>query len=153
VVNNVFSVKKIISRADEITIQDILGEQLIKLVQLLDTSYQKTGNLKSLIFQIYQERSFLDNRDLRITLIDLLKFEEVKLIADTLGYLSSNDPDEYTFLKRKKFVFGSEDEIIFYNFFNNNIPKSTHEVSTNFSSIENVLSDYQFVPAPKKSSK
>jgi DNA repair protein RadD len=106
VVNNVFSFKKIISRVDEITIQDILGKQLIKLVNLLDTSYQKTGNLKSLIFQIYQERSFLDNRDLRITLIDLLKFEEVKLIADTLGYLNSNDSDEYTFLKKEGICVG-----------------------------------------------
>ncbi|MEH7073823.1 DEAD/DEAH box helicase, partial [Neobacillus drentensis] len=145
-----FSVKKIISRADEVTIQDILGEQLIKLVQLLDVSYQKTANLKNLIFQIYYERSFLDNRDLRLTLINLLKFEEVKIIADTLGYLSSNDSDEYTFLKKKKFVFGSEDELIFYNFFNISIPKRTYIESTNFSSIENVVSDYQLFPHQRR---
>jgi DNA repair protein RadD len=146
----VFSVKKIVSRADEITLQEILGNQLIKLVKLLDPNYQKTANLKSLIFQIYQERSFLDNRDLRLTLIDLLKFDEVKLLADTLGYLSSNNSDEYTFLKKKKFISGSEDELIFYNFFNIATQKRINHEDTNLTSAESVVSEYQLFPHQRR---
>jgi DNA repair protein RadD len=82
------------------TIQEILGKELIALIQQLDEKSKRTANLKNLIFQIYQERSFLDNKNLRIILINLLKFNEVKLIADTLGFIGSNETNEYIYLKK-----------------------------------------------------
>ncbi|WP_423798163.1 DEAD/DEAH box helicase [Neobacillus sp. SAB-20_R2A] len=145
-----FSIKNIISRADELTIQEIIGKQLIKLTQLLDEKYLKTANLKNIVFQIYEERSFLDNKNLRIILINLLRFNEAKLIADTLGFPSSSETDEYIFLKKKKLVNGSEDEMIFYNFFGIPISKSDFGEKELNLPWETVSADYQLFPHQRK---
>jgi DNA repair protein RadD len=149
----VFFVKKIISRSDELTVQDILGKQLIKLMQLLDENYLKTANLKNLIFQIYQERSFLDNKNLRMILINLLKLNEAKLIADTLGYIGSTETNVYNFLRKKKFVSGSEDELLLYNFFNISTPKYTTQVVDVSETLENADSQYQLFPHQRRAVK
>ena len=119
-----FSIKSIISRADEFTIQGILGKQLIKLIQTMDPKYRKTNELKKLIFQIHSEQAFLEDIKLREILINLLKIDEVKLVSNTLGYLTNTKyKDEYVYLKNKRFVSGSEDELLFYNFFSVSLSK------------------------------
>lgn len=118
-----FNVRNIISRADELTFQELLGQELIKLIQTLEPKYSKSSEMKHLIFQIYSERAFLDNMKLRGILLDLMKQNEIKIIADTLGFLNSKYQDEYEYLKKRKFTSGSEEELIFYNFFNIPLPK------------------------------
>ncbi|MHC8520853.1 DEAD/DEAH box helicase [Rossellomorea sp. H39__3] len=112
------SVKMIISRADEFTIQNILTSQFIKLMQSLDSKYFKTSEQKKLIFLTYEEHHFIESVFLRSILIDLLREEEVNVISDTLGFLRSDLTCPYEYLKNKKFIKNSEEERILYYFFN-----------------------------------
>jgi DNA repair protein RadD len=86
-----YKIKDIIARADEVTVEKILNKQLVQLVQKLDKKYLKTSELKKLIFLINEERKFLDDKTFREILIDLLRVEEIKLLAETLGFLISKD--------------------------------------------------------------
>jgi DNA repair protein RadD len=141
-----FNIRNIISRADEHTIQIILGKQLLKLIQLLDPKYVKTSQLKNLIFEIHDERIFLDDRNYRSILINLLKIGEAKLLAETFGFLNSVENNEYEFLKKKKFVNRSEDQIIFYNFFNVSIPSYSMIETSILESKSFINGNYQLFP-------
>lgn len=112
------NVKKIVSRADEYTVQKILSRQFIKLMQSLDHKYLKTSELKTLIFLTYEEHDFIKNTLLRSILIDLLREDEAKLMSETLGFLSSNVTCPYRYLKSKKVKRNSEEETILYYLFN-----------------------------------
>lgn len=130
------SVKRIVSRADEFTVQKILSRQFIKLMQSLDHKYIKTSELKNLIFLTYEEHHFIENTLLRSILIDLLREDEAKLISETLGFLSSTVTCPYRYLKSKRVKRNSEEETILYYLFNlapsqrdaESISKSIHTV-------------------------
>lgn len=140
-----FDVKKIISRADERTIGQILGNQLLKLVQTVEPKYQSSSEIKKLIFLLHPEKEFLNNKKLRSILIDLLKPEEIRLIADTLGFLNSNEKNYYSFLKKKNIIAGSQDELLLFNFFNM-VPTYRKSEVMNFSAREPLKGGYELFP-------
>ncbi|WHY88588.1 DEAD/DEAH box helicase [Neobacillus novalis] len=148
-----YKVKDIISRADEVTVEKILGKQLVLLVQKLDKQYVKTNELKKLIFHINEERKFLDNKKFREILIDLLRVEEIKLLAETLGYLNSKGINEYVFLKNKKIISKSEDELIFYNFFDVKVPQFKNEFELQVGNQETIDPRYKLFPHQRRAVK
>lgn len=112
------NIKKIISRADEFTVQKILSKQFIKLMETLDPKYIKTTALKSLIFLTHKEEEFIEDKKLREILIDLLREKEVNMVAETLGFSKSIHICPYQFLKNMKIKVNSEEETAFYYLFN-----------------------------------
>ncbi|MGM0846488.1 MAG: DEAD/DEAH box helicase [Bacillota bacterium] len=145
-------VKRIISRADEFTIQKILDPQVIKITQLIDSNFSKTSEMKKLIFTTIEEREFLNDKTLRSVLIDLLREDEVRMIAETLGFLNSNITNHYEFLKKKKMKRHSGDELIFYNFFNLSPPmiEKNSKAGVLNSSLSPLLSNYQLFKHQRK---
>ncbi|MCA0982562.1 DEAD/DEAH box helicase [Halobacillus yeomjeoni] len=113
------NIEKVLSRADEITVQEIIGTQTIKILRLVDEKYQYNNALKKMVLEIEGKNLLLLDQSLRNTIIDLLKPEEVKFLGTVLGINVSESSliNGYEKIKKKKFARGSNDERELFTFF------------------------------------
>lgn len=85
------NLREILLRADEITIQEILGEQTVKILNLLHDDGIYLSELKRLLLSLHSDEELLSNNKFRNIILDLLKPDEAKAIARILGVYRSTD--------------------------------------------------------------
>ncbi|WP_318503038.1 DEAD/DEAH box helicase [Bacillus sp. T3] len=113
------SIKEIIHRADEITIQEIIGSQTVKILNLINES-NYNSKFKKIILEFHSEEKILSDKRLRDIVIDLLRLEEIKALAKILGVYNSHDEiyDIYKKVKNINFRKNSESMNLLFSIFN-----------------------------------
>ncbi|MFK5710236.1 DEAD/DEAH box helicase [Lysinibacillus boronitolerans] len=114
------NLKEILLRADEMSIQDILGEQTIKILNLLNEDGIYLSELKRLILNLHSGEDLLSNPKYRKIIIDLLKLDEAKTIARILGVYHSTDTPAswYKTIKDLRYHRNSENLNTLFSIFN-----------------------------------
>lgn len=128
-------IKKIISRADEYTIQKILGTETIKILNMLSGGSTYNKEFKELLLKLHNPESFLLNKELRDLIIDLLKPEEIITLARILDvYRKENSLNtHYKSVKSIRFRNGTEKQSVLFSFFNLHLPvEKVQEELTHF---------------------
>ena len=148
------TIKEIIHRADEITIQEIIGSQTIKILNLIDES-NYTSKFKKIILDFHSDEKILSDKRLRDIVIDLLRPEEIKTVAKILGVYNSHDEIYAIYKKVKDLYFRKNSEstnLLFsiFNVNNKNVPEQLIETPFNISISGNYqLFKHQRVAAAK----
>lgn len=75
----------LLSRADDETLQTLLGDAVIRLLKLLDFSLATPTKLQEILLGLHSPESLLLSREHRILLIYLLRPEQAKILAAILG--------------------------------------------------------------------
>lgn len=95
------NVEEIIRRADEITIQEIIGNQTVKILNLMKNNNNYLSEIKKIILDLHSEEALLTNKKLRDIVIDLMRHAEVKTLAKILGVYDPQD-EIYEIYKKVK---------------------------------------------------
>ncbi|RUL46533.1 DEAD/DEAH box helicase [Lysinibacillus antri] len=123
------SVKELISRADEITVQEIIGNQTIKILNLMNNGNSYTSKLKKIILDLHSEEKLLTDKKFRDILIDLMRPEEIKTVARILGIYSPRDEIYAVYERVKNLNFRKNSE-------HYNLLLSVFDVTQNYVSTE-----------------
>lgn len=107
------NIKNTLSRADEFTIQQIIGVQTVKILSLLNETPAYNSEFKKLILKLHTPEKILLDKKLRNIIIDLLKEPEIKYLARCLEIYDGNLslPQLYEKVKNTNFKRGSKNEI------------------------------------------
>lgn len=137
--------KKLLSRADEYTLQQIMGSQTVKILHLLKEDSLYNRDLKELILRLHSPQSLLQIKEYRDLLIDLMREEEIKALGRILNLYSSYEPlsNLYEKIKKERFRQGSSMQQSLYDFFNIRYLK---EENTEIISEYNVQGSYSLFP-------
>ena len=106
---------RLLSRADDQSLQTLLGRSVLKLITILDPALTSPSKLVDLIFDLYTPQGLLADRQTREVLIDLLRLKEIEQLTSILD--TTAQPDIYDQIKRRRFRQGSATEAAFYNYF------------------------------------
>jgi len=106
--------RDVVSRADEETIQSLLGRPIIRLLSLLDSKLATPSRLKDLVIRAYSEEGILRDRDRRNRIIDLLRIKEAETLAKALQLPATSPFEE---LRLARFSRHSEAEKVLFLFF------------------------------------
>ena len=87
-----FTVKfdALLSRADDQTLQALLGDTGMRLIMLLDPKLSTPTKLKEIIVGLHTLEGLLLSREARTLLVDLLRPAEAKKLADLLKLDTTN---------------------------------------------------------------
>ena len=112
--------KNLLSRADEYTLQQMMGSQTVKILRLLKEGSLYNSELKELILRLHTPQLLLQNKQYRNLLIDMMKEEEVKTLSRILGLYSSESSlsDIYKNIQKANFRQGSKRQRSLFDFFN-----------------------------------
>jgi DNA repair protein RadD len=103
----------LISRADDESLQTLLGPKIMGLLMALDTN--NPTQLKRVLLNLRHPTSLLSDPDTRNLLIDLLRPNEATFLAQLLGVRT--DPDVYSNLKKCSLRKNSDKENRLFEFF------------------------------------
>lgn len=109
-----------LSRADDLTLQTLVGSSAVRLLRLLDPSLATPSNLRNLLVQLRSREGLLLAKDSRASLIDLLRPEDLKILAAVLGQPTTGDC--YQRLKEVSISSGSSRERALFDFFELTVP-------------------------------
>ena len=115
------TVKHILSRADDETLSKLVGETAISLLMKLDPRIATPANLRQIAINLHGCAGFLLSKEYRGLLIDLLRPNEVEILATILGVKNKSEP--YTALKNLAIHRHSERETALFNFFEEDLPQ------------------------------
>lgn len=104
-----------ISRADDQTLQNLIGVAVIRLLRLLDPNMATPSHLRELLVRIHTPEELVLDKQSRNQLIDLLRPQEAKILATILGYTSTDDC--YARIKEVTITAGSKQERVLLDFF------------------------------------
>ncbi|ARK22056.1 DEAD/DEAH box helicase [Sporosarcina ureae] len=112
--------KNLLSRADEYTLQQMMGSQTVKILRLLKEGSLYNRELKELILRLHSPYSLLQTKEYRDLLIYLMKEEEVIALSEILGLYSSRVPVShiYEIIQKANFREGSQRQQRLFGFFN-----------------------------------
>ncbi|MGE7696707.1 DEAD/DEAH box helicase [Lysinibacillus sp. NPDC094177] len=105
------NLKEILHRADEITIQEILGTQTVKILSLMSNEGIYIGEIKKIILDLHSEEEMLLDCNFRNIIFDLLKLDEAKALAKILGVFSPQDSTQTIYKKLQSLNFRKNSEI------------------------------------------
>jgi superfamily II DNA or RNA helicase len=105
----------LLARADDETLQILLGQSAVRLITALDRSLATPTNLRNVLLRLHPREELLLAPQTRGSLFDLLRPDEAKLLAEMLGV--SDNGDVYGSLKALRATRGSERERILFGFF------------------------------------
>jgi DNA repair protein RadD len=112
------TVSQVLSRADELIIQELLGEQTVRLLRVLNQSFSYNSSFKELIIELFGEQELLINKKYRNILINLLKSSEANLLSQILGIKQKGlNGDIFSSLNNQTFRRGSKQEESLFYFF------------------------------------
>lgn len=114
---DILKIYNLLSRISESDYKVLLGEQAIKILRLTNDKELYTRDLKKITFDLFGENYFLINKEARKILINSLKIEEIKELANELNFKNSDVLELYTKISNKSFVKGSELERKLFEFF------------------------------------
>lgn len=123
-----------LSRADDQTLQTLLGGVGMRLITLLDPKLSSPTKLKEIIVGLHTREGLLLSRESRVLLFDLLRPAEAETLANLL-HLNTNMP--YDALKDLRLSKGSTREQVLFDFFRLSVPLiQEHVEAPNTESIE-----------------
>jgi len=105
----------LLSRAEDETLQAILGRPGIRLLTLMDRSLVTPSKLREVIIGLYTREGLLLSPEKRALLFDLMSINDANDLATSLG-INLNE-DIYKALKALRVRRGSSREKILFNFF------------------------------------
>src|SRR6476661_1096867 len=118
----------LLSRADEETLQTLLGCSAFHLVNLLDSRLATPTNLREVLVSIYSRESLLLSKDTRTILFELLRPKQAEILATILS--ASDNEDVFQALKEVKIRRGSERERALFDFFELVVPSTEESEET-----------------------
>lgn len=113
---------QVYSRISEDVIQDLFGKHTMKLLKLLYTGKIEFSFLRKLFLDTYGVESILWDKKCRNEIIDLLRPNEIQILASDLKIRVSNTADLYSLVKQKQFRRGSIEEQVLFAFFSVDLP-------------------------------
>ncbi len=117
---------ELLSRADDETLQILLGQSPMKLLLTLEPQLSTPQQLRNLILRIYSAEGLLLSFEKRQILFDLLPKESAEILHKVLGLPQNGNT--YIELKLARFRRGSERERAMFDFFGLNVPvREVHE--------------------------
>jgi DNA repair protein RadD len=115
----IVKLEDLLSRADEFTLEEILGSQTIRLLKVLNSKRPNNSELKKIILDLYGAEGLLLNKEHRSMLFELLRENEARLLCQILGLNDEKSIDNfYEKLKSCSFRRGSKREESLFRFFN-----------------------------------
>ncbi|MBN1453279.1 MAG: DEAD/DEAH box helicase [Anaerolineales bacterium] len=108
------------SRADDQSLQTLLGGPALGLILLLDVGLASPGRITDLIFDLYSPQGLVSELKSRNIIVDLLRPDEVIQLARVLGIKSPQNP--YDEVKRKRIQKGSALEKALFDYFEVLVP-------------------------------
>jgi DNA repair protein RadD len=128
----------LLSRADDETLQTLLGSAALRLIMLLDRTLATPTRLRELLLGLRGPEGLLLDPNSRTLLLDLLRDGEARTLAQAIGI--GSDGDVYAKLRQSRFPRGSEKERVLFGFFElyppaideRIIPDNTQECSVDY---------------------
>ncbi len=127
-----------LSRADDGTLQVLLGNAAVRLIKLLDPSLVTPSRLREILMELHTPASLLLTKDSRAMLLDLLRPEQAKILATIMQVPLTGDIFET--LKKTSIRHGSNRERALFDFFELELPQPEDSVQS--SSLELAVSNY-----------
>ncbi|AFZ29913.1 type III restriction protein res subunit [Gloeocapsa sp. PCC 7428] len=118
----------LLSRADDETLQALLGNSVVRLLRLLDASLATPSYLREVLLGLYTRESLLLSKDSRTLLLDLLRPEQARILAAIMQVPVSGDV--FQSLKEAQVRRGSERERALFDFFELAVPQNEIYVET-----------------------
>jgi superfamily II DNA or RNA helicase len=111
----------LLSRADDETLQNLLGSAVLRSLKLLDPTLTSPSRLREILLELHSPESLLLNEATRKQLLELLRPEQAKILALILDAPSNGDV--FKALKEVKIRKNSERERALFDFFELPLPK------------------------------
>ncbi|AFY33519.1 DEAD/DEAH box helicase [Calothrix sp. PCC 7507] len=105
----------LLAKADEETLQELLGSATFHLLKLLEPNLVHPSKLREILLTIYTQEELLLSKEKRNLLFDLITPEQAKILAVVLEAPANKDP--YQALKKVKISGASESKKYLFNFF------------------------------------
>lgn len=118
----------LLSRADDETLQTLLGSAAVRLIKLLDPGLATPTRLREILMGLYTPASLLLSKESRSLLLDLLRPEQAKILAAIMQL--SEAGDIFQSLKQTQVRRGSERERALFDFFELAVPQNEIYVET-----------------------
>lgn len=115
------NVKSLLTKADTLDLQTMLGTPVLKLLQLLDQSLIQPSKLRSLLLELTPASQLLRQSDSRNLLIDLLTPDQASELLQRVQQPANGDP--YAALRVTSFRKNSSREKALYDFFEEMLPE------------------------------
>lgn len=106
----------LLSRADDQTLQELIGKPVVRLLRSLDPELARPSRLRELLVDARPADSMLRDSPTRAVLLSLLRPEDAMSLADRLG-VASESGEVYGELQEKRFRKGSAAEAELFSFF------------------------------------
>lgn len=126
------NLRKLFSRADDESLQTLLGGPAMELIQLLDSRLASPANITNLIFDLYSPQGLVTESKSRNIIVEMLRPEEAMQLAHVLGIKNPIDP--YIAVKRKRIQKGSALEQALFDYFEVSLPVKSTVPELTFSS-------------------
>lgn len=136
----------LLSRADDETLQILLGSAAVRLIKLLDPSLATPTKLREIMVHLHPPESLLLSKESRDNLLQLLRPKEAKILALILE--TPERQNVYQALKEVKIRRGSERERTLFDFFELFVPKT--EATVEVSSSELTVPKYPLFPHQRR---
>jgi superfamily II DNA or RNA helicase len=133
--------EKFLTRLDEEFIETIIGKDAIAILNTIDPELGRLERIQKTMLNVYSPVELLQNKTIRNLFIDVLKFEEIVVLAERLGIRDRSDIYENI----KKINFSRENEkIILLNFYGIDLPLEEEESVFLYSqALESIYSLFQ----------
>ncbi len=143
------NLNNLLSRADDETLQTLLGSAAIRLIKLLDPSLVTPNKLREILLHLHTPESLILAKASRDVLINLLRPKEAERLATVLD--SPYKPDDYQALKATKIRRNSKKEGTLFDFFELYVPQP--EIKAEVPSSELTTPKYPLFPHQRRAAK
>ncbi len=126
------NINSLLSRADDETLQALLGSATVRLIKLLNFNLTTPTNLREIFLSLHPPESLLLSKESRDILVELLRPKEAEILALILE--APERKNVYQALKEVKIRRGADRERALFDFFELSIPRI--EVAIEASSAE-----------------
>jgi DNA repair protein RadD len=120
------TLEKLISRADEQTLQELLGRDALCLIQLLNRNDEIATRVRNILIQLYTLEGLLLIKEKRSLLFDLLRQKELEVLCKVLSV--EFDENSYERLKRMNFRRGADKEKALFEYFELKVPEVEEKI-------------------------
>ncbi|CAD5983470.1 Putative DNA repair helicase RadD (plasmid) [Planktothrix agardhii] len=122
-------------KADEDTLQQLLGSATFQLLKLLEPNLVHPSKLREILLTLHTPEELLLSKEQRNLLFDLITPEQAKILTVVLEATEEQDP--YQALKKVKISGSSEAKKYLFNFFEVPIPSRNQNTTETPAIIEN----------------
>lgn len=108
---------QLLSRADDDTLQSLLGRPIVRLLTELDSQLGRPSNLRALVTELHAPAGLLRDRLIRAQLVQLLRPDEARALCEAVGLSVAADANPYVELAKLRSRKGSRAERELLSFF------------------------------------